>query len=203
MYMVHVRIVKISGIDVWKKVFYPHSDLILAGDLNFSLSTDEIWGSTVVIDPLASFFKDLFANTSLVDVAPSQLVPTWRNGRMGDSNISKHLDRFFVAEGFLGPVSRYRSWVGSSYISDHAPVFFQLDIGFPKTVYPFKFNPIWLEDSSFTALTREVWLDSRFTLLEDPQQRLVEKLALLKRRVKVWARQKMVIKQRTFDKSGK
>jgi hypothetical protein len=158
-----------------EKGLLSHNDLILAGDLNFSLSTEEIWGSTIVIDPLETLFKDLFSNTSLVDVAPMCC-----NGKLEDSSISKHLDRLFVEEGLLGPVLRYRSWVGSNYISDHAPMFFQLDIGFPKTMYPFKFNLIWLEDNSFSCLTREVWLDSWFTLLEYPQRRLVEKLALLK-----------------------
>jgi hypothetical protein len=37
-----------------EKGLLSYSDLILAGDLNFSLGTDEIWGSNAVIDPLAS-----------------------------------------------------------------------------------------------------------------------------------------------------
>jgi hypothetical protein len=127
-----------------------------------------------------TFFKDLFDNSPLVDVAPTELVPTWRNGRLGDSSIAKRLDRFYVAEDLIGPAMRYRSWVDSTFLSDHAPIFLQLDIGIQKTVHPFKFNPVWLRDDSFAKLTREVWLDNRFELIEGAQRRLVENLTLLK-----------------------
>jgi endonuclease/exonuclease/phosphatase family metal-dependent hydrolase len=104
----------------------------LAGDLNFTLNSKEIWGTAALLDPLATFFKDLFANTPLVDVAPTELVPTWRNGRMGESSISKRLDRFFVAEDLIGPTMRYRSWVESTFISDHAPIFYNLILAFQR-----------------------------------------------------------------------
>jgi hypothetical protein len=48
-----------------------HTDLILVGDLNFTFNSKEIWGTVALLDPLATFFKDLFATTSLVDVAPT------------------------------------------------------------------------------------------------------------------------------------
>jgi endonuclease/exonuclease/phosphatase family metal-dependent hydrolase len=133
-----------------------HTDLILAEDLNFTFNSKEIWGTAALLDPLATFFKDLFATTPLVDVAPTELVPTWHNGRMGESSISKRLDRFFVVEDLIGPATRYRSWVKYTFISDHAPIYLQLDIGIPKIVHPFKFNSVWLKDVSFTNLTREV-----------------------------------------------
>jgi hypothetical protein len=101
-----------------------------------------------------------------VDVAPTYMVLTWRNGRMGESSISKRLDRFFMVEDLIGPTMRYRSWVESTYISDHVPIFLQLDIDIPKNVHPFKFNSVWLRDKSFTNLTREVWLDIHFDLIE-------------------------------------
>jgi hypothetical protein len=109
----------------------------------------------------------------------------WKDG---ESSISKRLDIFFVAEDLIGPTMRYRSWVESTFISDHAPIYLQLDIGIPKIVHPFKFNLVWLKYVSFTNLTREVWLDRCFELIEGPQRRLVEKLALLKRRVKLWSK---------------
>jgi hypothetical protein len=54
--------------------------LILAGDLNFTLNSNEIWGLAALIDPLSLYFKELFDNSSLVDVALAELAPTWRNG---------------------------------------------------------------------------------------------------------------------------
>jgi hypothetical protein len=59
----------------WKKCvdkgIMLHNDLIMAGDLNFTLNAKEIWGTAISLDPLATFFKDLFANTPMVDVAPT------------------------------------------------------------------------------------------------------------------------------------
>jgi hypothetical protein len=87
----------------WKKCadkgLLLHTDLIL-GDLNFTLNSKEIWGTSALLDPLATFFKDLFANTPLVDVALTYMVPTWRNGRMGESSISKRLDKILYGRGF-------------------------------------------------------------------------------------------------------
>ena len=77
-----------------------------------------------------------------MDVASAELVLTWRNDRLGDSSIAKRLDRFYVAADMIGPTMRYVSWVDSTYISDHAPIFLQLDIGTPKTMHPFKFNHV-------------------------------------------------------------
>jgi hypothetical protein len=58
-------------------------NLILAGDLNFTTSIDEVWGEVALSDPLVDFFKNLFTSNHLVDVMPAVLLPTWRNGRRG------------------------------------------------------------------------------------------------------------------------
>lgn len=180
----------------WKKLedrgLLANIDLILARDLNFTFNSNVIWGPTALTDPLALFFKDLFDNTSLVDVAPAELVPTWRNGKIGDSNIAKRLDSFFVAEDLIGLAMRYRSWVDSLFLSDHAHIFLQMDIGLQAIVHPFKFNPFWLRDESFAKLASEVWFDARYELVEGAQRRLVQKLKLLKSRVKSWSKVKHI-----------
>jgi hypothetical protein len=58
-------------------------------------------------------------------------------------------------------------------------------------MHPFKFNPVWLRDETFAILTRDVWLDKNFELIEGAQRRLVEKLSLLKNRVKSWSKEKL------------
>jgi hypothetical protein len=63
--------------------------LILAGDLNFTTSIEEVWGADAIIDPLGGYFTDLFAKNQLVDVQSAELVPTWRNGRLGSQSIQK------------------------------------------------------------------------------------------------------------------
>jgi hypothetical protein len=180
----------------WKKLedrgLLAHTHLILVRDLNFTLKSYEIWGLAAFTYPLAIFFKDLFDNSSLVDVAPTELVPMWRNGRIGDSSIAKRLERFFVAEDLIGPAMRYISCVESPFFFDHAPIILQLDIGLQATTHTFKFNPFWLRDDSFAKLASEVWFDARFELVEGAQRRLVENITLLKSRIKSWSKEKHI-----------
>jgi hypothetical protein len=66
--------------------------LILAGDLNLITSPKEMWGEKASIDPLLSFFNHIFYKNALVDMKPIELLPTWRNGRLGPAGIAKRLD---------------------------------------------------------------------------------------------------------------
>jgi hypothetical protein len=81
--------------------------LILAGDLNLTTSSREIWGERARTDPLSDFYKHLFSKNSLVDLKPAELLPTWRNGRAGAAGIAKRLDRFLVADNLLSPTCRF------------------------------------------------------------------------------------------------
>jgi exonuclease III len=101
-------------------------DLIIAGDLNFTTSPVEIWGQKYLQDPLAGFFKSIFLKYSLIDVLPSEIVLTWRNGRVAVDSISKRLERFYVAEEILATTQRFRTWVQYPFLSDHAPIFLEL-----------------------------------------------------------------------------
>ena len=50
------EVVVVSGI------LNDHS-LIIAGDMNLTLSVDETWGENKVIDPMAYYFIDIFEGT--------------------------------------------------------------------------------------------------------------------------------------------
>jgi hypothetical protein len=52
------------------------SNLIIAGDLKFSIGVDEIWGEKALLDMQATFFRDLFTSHLLVDAKPPEVVPT-------------------------------------------------------------------------------------------------------------------------------
>ena len=56
----------------------PH--LVLAGDLNLTLHPSKIWGCKASLDHHSEYFLALFDAAGLVDVAPSSIGPTWRNG---------------------------------------------------------------------------------------------------------------------------
>jgi hypothetical protein len=64
-------------------------NLVLAGDLNFTVAANEVWGTKARLDPLAKYFQEIFKNYGLVDIVPLQHVPTWRNGREGTESIEK------------------------------------------------------------------------------------------------------------------
>jgi hypothetical protein len=168
----------------WDKVvsrgMLAHKNLIVAGDLNFTVSAGEVWGDTTHLDPLAGYFKDIFQENRLVDILPDEVVPTWRNGRSRCEGISKRLDRVYLSEDLLSNAGRHRSWVSYPYLSDHAHVLLQLENNYHTTTYPFKLNPMWLREDDFTLIVQEVWNDQLFLQESGAQRRLVWKLKLLK-----------------------
>jgi hypothetical protein len=163
-------------------------NLIIAGDLNLTLSSGETWGGSASAGSLDGFFKALFQNKNLIDIEPGKVVPTWRNGRSGSDAIWKRLDRFLVSEDLLSSVGLYRSWVEYPFVSDHAPMIIQLEISPLFKAYPFKFNSQWLVDQNFTVLVHNLWTDPKFLGESGKQKRMVWKLKDLKSKTKQWAK---------------
>jgi hypothetical protein len=128
--------------------------IIVGGDLNFTLSMREVWGASAIIDPLSDFFTSLIHSSGLVDVQPTKLTPTWRNGRAGSAGIEKRLDRFLLDDSLLSSSSKIRSWVINSTISNHNLIFLQLDSFSQKSPPPFKFNTTWIKDQDFSSLIK-------------------------------------------------
>lgn len=95
----------------WEMVFAngilndPH--LILVGDLNLTLCSDEVWGNGRTMDPLVDFFIGIFDEAGLVDVVPHCLYPTWSNGLSGSGYIGKHLDRFILVESLCEHLGKF------------------------------------------------------------------------------------------------
>ena len=54
-------------------------NLIIAGDLNLTLSLGETWGGSASAGSLEGFFKAPFQNQNLIHIEPGKVVPTWRN----------------------------------------------------------------------------------------------------------------------------
>lgn len=129
------------------------------------------------------FFLQLFDKENLLDIVPSVLVPTWSNGRCGKAGIAKRLDRFLMAENIRGLVGRYRSWSYAVGYFDHKAVSLKLDFDTSFHLYPFKFNPIWLDDPKFCALTSDGWADSVDTFHGSPLFILSKRLECLRKEV--------------------
>jgi hypothetical protein len=163
-------------------------NLVIAGDLNLTVSTSEVWGGYVASGQLAGFFNSLFQTHKLIDVQPDKLVPTWRNGRSGTDSIAKRLDRFLVSEDLLLEVRLYRTWVEFPYVSDHAPIFCSWRTLSLQKAYPFKFHSQWLAEKSFNDLVYKLWKDQKYLQEGDCQRRFGWKLKDLKAITKRWAR---------------
>ena len=80
----------------------------MAGNFNFTMSSDETWGLGNHVDHLYDYFVSLFEDVRLIDIVPNVLVPTWSNSRCGGACISKRLDRFFMVEDLCDDFGRYR-----------------------------------------------------------------------------------------------
>jgi hypothetical protein len=128
----------------------------------------------------------------LVDVAPTKLLSTWRNGRCGKEYITKRLDRFLLDERLVTTGLRYRSWVCIYNISDHMLVILHMEQDTRIANYPFKFNFVWIKDLEFVELVKKKWNDLLGSKSLNPMDSLVTKLKLLKTVVSQWKKRKKV-----------
>ncbi|XP_057818148.2 uncharacterized protein LOC131031127 [Cryptomeria japonica] len=107
-------------------------------------------GSHVNSGGLALFWDPL-------DVKPSNGIFTWNNRWSGEEVIFEWLDRFLVSYFWVGgglvTISKILDWKGSN----HWPIkFFASSFAAPKNL-PFKFQLMWLWDSSLHELVAKWW----------------------------------------------
>ena len=93
---------------------------------------------------------------------------------------------------------RYRYWVSNFKISDHMPMILHLEHDKEKHCYPFKFNPVWLEEPDFINLVRLNWNNLLETKFLNSMDSLVQKLKLLKSMIIKWERGKNSWQMRNF-----
>ena len=132
--------------------------LIFGGDLNFTLGLYEIWGARARMDSLSDFFTKSLETFGLVDIAPTVMLPTWTNRRVGAESICKRLDRFLLSTNMLDLDFFYCQWVGCGGDSDHQPVFLQILNRGIQLRSPFKFNAHWLVNDDLVKLLKESWV---------------------------------------------
>eukprot|EP00253_Pinus_taeda_P002123 PITA_02123 len=133
------------------------AQVIIGGDLNYSIGYGESWGSQAQIDPLSDFFKDIMDQHHLADIPMNKPLPTWRNRRVGDAALARRLDRFLIKIPLLQRLTRYRQWVGSWGKFDHSPIFLEILGPDAKPKAPFKFNHVWLQNEGYTKLIKDYW----------------------------------------------
>jgi hypothetical protein len=81
---------------------------------------------------------------------------------VGSEAIPKRLDRFLVSEDFLMEVRLHRAWVEYPFVSDHAPIFLQLENSIIHKASPFKFHAQWLLEKEFNEMVIKLWKDQKY-----------------------------------------
>lgn len=70
----------------------------------------------------------------------------------------------------VGPIvlkaKTFISWIKLDSISNHSPIFLQLDSDSKKANYPFECNHSWIREKDFIDLVHKVWkhIDNSFDL---------------------------------------
>ena len=159
-------------------------NLVLAGNLNFTIGVAEIWGGESLLDPLAHFFSHLIVDNGLVDLAPPYAGPTWRNGRGGVEGISKRLDRFPISSSLVPSLLIHRVWTVPSEVSNHYPVCLEWGGLASSHNYPFKFNHALLLENDFCLMVKDLWASWEPDPLLNDMKGLSLKLKALKAHVK-------------------
>ena len=67
-------------------------NIIIGGDLNFSLGSAESWGFRGQSDHLTTFFENLLDTHKFINIETVKLKPTWRNRRLGVGSLARRLD---------------------------------------------------------------------------------------------------------------
>eukprot|EP00253_Pinus_taeda_P011273 PITA_11273 len=161
-----IRIINVCGpctdrANFWRILLgselFQADNIILGGDLNFSLGFSESWKHLSQVDSLTDTMTSLLEDHKWVDIPSARLQYTWSNNRSGEQSLARRLDRFLIKEPLYKNFPRIRQWVGSGGIFDHRPIFLEAEDTSHKVKSPFKFNVSWLLDPSYIQLVHNYW----------------------------------------------
>lgn len=71
-------------------------NIIVRGDLNFSMCFVESWGHNAQMDTLLAFFENLLDSHNIIDIPTAKIQPTWRNNRTREASLARRLDHFLI-----------------------------------------------------------------------------------------------------------
>eukprot|EP00253_Pinus_taeda_P017260 PITA_17260 len=132
-------------------------NIILAGDFNLILHTNEKTGGNFIHDPLRSQLEGIMSDHELVDVIPKNRKYTWNNRRLGPGNIMERLDRVLVNISLLSSFAVGHSKILSTSTSDHFPILLTLESHSQLGPIPFIYNPLWRNNASAEAIIETTW----------------------------------------------
>lgn len=118
------------------------------GDFNLVLRLEEKKGGLSHLDPSSELLRENVDLLHLIDIKLANGIFMWNNRRGGEDAILQCLDRFIVSIFLVGGGSSLASEILDWRGSDHWPIKFSAtSVAVPKNP-PFKFQLMWLRDSS-------------------------------------------------------
>jgi len=109
---------------------------------------------------------------------------------VGDAALARRLDRFLMKGTLLQQLHLYKQWVGSGGVSDHSPIYLEIQGPFKKPKAPFKFNHVWLNDPSYIKLVSNFWIENPINRAESFAKGFCDNLFEIKHLSINWAREK-------------
>eukprot|EP00253_Pinus_taeda_P008490 PITA_08490 len=134
--------------------------------------------------------RNILDQKDLIDVPMQKPQPTWRNRRVGSAALARRLDRFLMKGPLIQQLHHYKQWVGSGCISDHSPIYLEIDGPHSKPKAPFKFNHTWTQDQDFMKLVNDFWRAHPIDRETSLARGFCCNLNLLKHLTINWAREK-------------
>lgn len=66
-----------------------YDNIIMGGDLNFSIGFGESWGSNAQVNSLSDIMEKLLERHHLIYIPMVKPQPTWHNCRIGEASLAK------------------------------------------------------------------------------------------------------------------
>ena len=87
-----------------------------------------------------------------MDITTCPLAKTWRNGWLVVEGVTKLIKMFLVSTDLLPLMGRYMSYLENVDLSNHVPIYLQVEGSNSKVRYPFKYNHPWAALDDFRQL---------------------------------------------------
>ena len=134
-----------------------NNNIILGGDLNLILHSNEKRGGIFTYDPYRAKLEDIMQECDLFDIIPKNRRYTWNHRRLGKENIMERLDRILVNTTFLSEFSTAHDAILPYLASDHYPTNIFLEAHCPLGPLPFKYSSLWHSNPIVDQIVKTAW----------------------------------------------
>ena len=145
-----------DSIDLFLSQHRPRN-IIIAGDLNVTLATEEKKGGSIVRDQAREWVQDIILNQDLMDIKPPSGKFTWSNKRLGPGHIAARLHRFLIHSDFLTSGLLASSKILPNCTSDHKPILLELSSNSTLGPIQFRFSQLWFLQENFQQVVLDSW----------------------------------------------